>query len=638
MNAQFGRLHAEPVPPGKNGAREPAVLKLLRWRGQAPFWWDPFVGLLVGIVAVAFRHALMGFDLRLTYVVFFPFIALASLLGRPAMGGTVIVVTVLYLYLLLWSNGAMPPVAHTLAYVTFTGAVIAMCDGFMRALAVAEADRERAQTRESFYASLVAASNDAIVTTTLEGIITGWNPAAVRILGYDEHEVIGRPADILQAPDRAAEEGDTLTKIRRGEAITHFLTVRKTRFGALLDVSLTMSPIFDAAGAVSGASHIMRDVTRDEQSAEALRDSEALLRSALQGAKAGTWQRDYITGRYVWSPRFYELHDVDPKTYSPSFIAWSKNVVEEDREATMKDVRGALESKATDYYSLYRVRVGAGEFRWVEIFGLIEREADGTIRRTTGIALDVSERQRGLEDLARANDNLVRANSSLKRFSSIAAHDLQEPLRKVEQFGDLLQQEFAAPLAGDGAYYVQIMRDSARRMRALINALLNFSRAANRELTMIPIDMNEALRQAQIACAAAIEETGAQIEVETLPMLHGDAVLVTQLFQNLISNAVKYSKPGRRPQIRVGDSGVGRSAAIFVRDEGIGIDREHHEKIFEAFTRLNTREKVQGAGIGLAFCRTVCERHGWRLEVRSERDGGSVFSVTAPRHQAIQAA
>jgi light-regulated signal transduction histidine kinase (bacteriophytochrome) len=237
-----------------------------------------------------------------------------------------------------------------------------------------------------------------------------------------------------------------------------------------------------------------------------------------------------------------------------------------------------------------------------------------------------------------ANKNLLRANDSLKKFSSIAAHDLQEPLRKVEQYGDLLQMEYGERFEGDGVFYIQVMRDSARRMRALINALLNFSRAANRELTMQPIDMNEVMKQASIACAAAIEETGAQIQIDALPPLCGDAVLVTQVFQNLIINAIKYAKPGRRPMIHVGGGGSPHNVSIYVRDEGIGIDPEHQDIIFEAFTRLNTREKVKGAGIGLAFCRTVCERHGWRLDVKSERDKGSVFCVTATRQRANQAA
>jgi PAS domain S-box-containing protein len=337
---------------------------MLRWRAAAPLWWDPFAGVLIGLVAVAMRHALMGFDPRLPYLVFFPFIAMVSVLGRPAMGGAVIAVTVLYLDLLLGSSGQRLPAAHIFAYVTFAGTIIAMGDGFMRALGVAEADRERAQTRENFYASLVRASNDAIVTTTFGGTITGWNPAAARILGYEEQEMVGQNADLLTAPGHAAEERAALEKVMRGETVEPSLTVRRAKSGELLDVSLTVSPIIDSHGVVVGASNIIRDVTRAKQDADALRDSEQLLRFALQAAKAGTWQRDYISGKYTWSPRFYEMHGVEPRSHSPSFENWSARVVEGDRDAAVRGIKEAFESAATEYYCSYRVYNAAGEIRW----------------------------------------------------------------------------------------------------------------------------------------------------------------------------------------------------------------------------------------------------------------------------------
>ena len=619
-------------------SRAALAVRLLRWREAAPWGYDLWLGLLLGLVAAGVRQALFGDNPKLTYVPFFPFVALASLLGRPLMGAATIAVTALYVRVVLTYRDDPTPLTHLWAYALSAGIVIAIGDALMRALAAADGERRRAQAAETFYASLVRSSNDAIVTKTLDGIITGWNPAAEKILGYTAAEAIGRRIDLLYPPDRAAEEQAVLERILRGEAIEHFLTVRQAKSGALIDVSLTVSPIYDEAGRIAGVSKILRDVTKAKQDADALRDSEERLRCALLGARAGTWRWDVRAHRSDWSPRFCQMHGVDPETATPSFELWSARILADDREGAQCDLQAALAAPQSDYHSHYRVVTSAGEMRWVEVFGLIERDPDGSPRRISGISLDVTERHQVLNALTEANDNLRRANDSLSKFSSIAAHDLQEPLRKLEQFGDLLQQEYADKMQGDGAFYLRVMRDSARRMRALINALLNFSRAANRELTLAPVDMNDVMQHVLTACAGAIEESDALVEVERLPTIYGDADLVAQVFQNLISNAVKYAKPGQTPKIRVGASLAGPNASIHVRDEGIGIGQEHHEIIFEPFTRLNPREKVKGTGIGLAFCRTVCERHGWRLEVKSRLQEGAEFFIVAPRYLESRAA
>ena len=641
------RFRKETKPPRLSGglqfsasvpSRERVVLALLRWRGVAPWWSDLLGGVALGLIACAFRHSILGSDYRLPFVAFFPFVTLASLIGRPPMGVAAIVVSLVYMRTMLDDQNGPISALNLFAYVLSSATVIAIGDALIRALAAAEADRKRSHAVETFHISLFQSSNDAIVTKTLDGRITSWNPAAERMLGYPAHEAVGRPITMLFPADRQLEEDKILDRICRGEVVQHFVTERTTKSGARLHVSLTVSPIFDEAGVIVGASKIMRDVTGAKLSADALKASEERLRCALQGANAGTWQFDVHTGDFDWSPRFCEMHGVDLATDTPSLELWTGRILADDREAATSDLQLAYASEKPDYHSRYRVRANAEDTRWIEVFGFIERNLDGSPRRISGISLEATERHRTMDALTQANENLRRANESLNKFSSIAAHDLQEPLRKLEQFGDLLHQEHAEQFVDDGAFYLQVMQDSARRMRALINALLNFSRAANRELSKEPVDMNEVMQHVLVACAAAIEETGADIQIDQLPTLYGDAVLVTQLFQNLISNAVKYTKPGMRPLIHVGGDLFGPDASIHVRDEGIGIGGEHHEIIFEAFTRLNPREKVKGTGIGLAFCRTVCERHGWRLEVKSVRDGGSVFSVAAPHYRESQAA
>jgi signal transduction histidine kinase len=167
-------------------------------------------------------------------------------------------------------------------------------------------------------------------------------------------------------------------------------------------------------------------------------------------------------------------------------------------------------------------------------------------------------------------------------------------------------------------------------MRALINDLLAFSRAGHRPLTVAPIETNDLTQRVLSACSAAIEEANARIEVGPLPPLVGDERLVESLFQNLISNAIKYRKPDMAPSLTVKARREADAVVYDFSDDGIGIAPEHQQIIFEPFTRLNAREAMKGTGIGLAFCRTVCERHGWRLTVSSELGVGSTFSVVVP--------
>ena len=613
-------------------------MRLLRWREAAPRWYDWLMGTALGLLAVGLRHMTMGHDYRLTYIMFFPFLTLASVIGRAAMGAAVIVVTVAYVRLFLTWNGYSTPYFHLAAYATSATAVVMIGNGLMRVLAAAEADRRRAQASESFHASLVRSSNDAIITKSLDGLITSWNPAAQRIFGYRADEVLGRPITMLFPDSLVAEEQVILDKIKRGEPIEHRETRRLTKDGTKIDVSATISPILNEAGKVVGASKIVRDITRQRRDADALRVSELHLRCALDGARAGSWLRDVPGKISYWSPRFIEMHGLDAVLHPPSVDNWLANIHPDDRARTLQVFRAAIDGDASEYFGEYRVTLPGGEERWIEISAKIERLPNGNFSRVAGICLDATERYKSLETLRRTNLDLARANDSLKKFSSIAAHDLQEPLRKLEQFSSLLQEECGPSIAGDGAFYLSVISDAARRMRALINALLDFSRAGNRPLTLSPIDMNEVMRKVQNNCASAIEEADACVELGDLPTLYGDAGLVAQLFQNLVSNALKYGKPGRRPVVRIAGEAQGQNVVFRVSDEGIGIARENQALIFEPFTRLNAREKVKGTGIGLAFCRTVCERHGWRLEVLSELGGGAEFVVTAPRGEGRLAA
>ena len=258
-------------------------------------------------------------------------------------------------------------------------------------------------------------------------------------------------------------------------------------------------------------------------------------------------------------------------------------------------------------------------------------------RRLLVISIDVSvmkaQEQRVSElndELSVKNDQLLNTNQSLKQFAHVASHDLQEPLRKLTQFTEYLVDDCGEELSKDGRYFVDVIAGSAKRMRGLVRDILALSSASGKQLDYEQLDMaavtNELISEMEIT----IEETGAKIDIGDLPTIVGDATLVEQLLRNLLSNALKYRVPERNPVIGISAEQTIRGHQISIADNGIGIDEEHFKTVFDPFTRLHDRKTYGGTGIGLAVCRTVCDRHGWVISVDSEIGQGSTFRILIP--------
>ncbi len=253
------------------------------------------------------------------------------------------------------------------------------------------------------------------------------------------------------------------------------------------------------------------------------------------------------------------------------------------------------------------------------------------------ISIDVSvmkeQEQRVSElnnQLSVKNDQLLNTNQSLKQFAHVASHDLQEPLRKLMQFTEYLVEDCGRELSEDGRYFVDVIAGSAKRMRSLVRDILSLSSASGKQLDYETLDINAIAKELISETEIAIAEAGAEIKVGKLPKVTGDATLVEQLFRNLLSNALKYRVPGRPPIIKVSARKTAKGHQISISDNGVGMEKEHFKTVFDPFTRLHDRKTYDGTGIGLAVCRTVCDRHGWIISVDSEIDAGSTFSITVP--------
>ena len=349
------------------------------------------------------------------------------------------------------------------------------------------------EDRSALLSAIVDSSDDAIISKDLNGIITSWNKSAERLFGYTAEEVIGQPITILIPADRQNEEPEILRRIRVGERVDHFETIRQRKDGSLLDISLTISPVRDRTGNIVGASKVARDIT---------------------------------------------------------------------------------------------------------------------------------ESKRMMMDLQRANE-------LLEQFAHSASHDLQEPLRTVKIYSELLVQRYGDQLDTEGLKLLGFLQSGATRMQTLVRDLLAYTRITKFEKPSERIDANLAFETALEGLGNSVLESNAQVTAEALPRLRVHFAHLQQLFQNLVGNAIKYRHPQRPPVVLVTVTRQKSQWHFSVQDNGIGIAPEFTQTVFGIFKRLHNTE-YSGTGLGLAICQRIVEQYGGRIWVESDPAEGSTFKFIIP--------
>jgi signal transduction histidine kinase len=248
---------------------------------------------------------------------------------------------------------------------------------------------------------------------------------------------------------------------------------------------------------------------------------------------------------------------------------------------------------------------------------------------------EIVEREQAEASLRTTAEDLKRSNSDLEQFAYVASHDLQEPLRAVAGFMGLLKKQYAAALDAPAREYIELAVEGAERMQTLIHDLLTYSRVGTKGGAFVPMRMQDALDAALSNLTLAIDESKASITGDSLPGVQADLSQMTQLLQNLVGNAIKFSG-GRRPEVHISAEHRDGHWLVSVRDNGIGIEPQYFERIFLIFQRLHSRSQYQGTGIGLAVCKRIVERHGGAIWVESTPDHGATFSFTIPDRGAYQ--
>ena len=484
-------------------------------------------------------------------------------------------------------------------------------------------ERKRAERDALLLAAIVDSSDDAIISKDLNGVITSWNKSAERLFGYSPREAIGKTvADLLIPEDRRDEEPNILARLRRGERVDHFETVRRRKDGTLLDISLTISPVKDSTGTTIGASKIARDITPRKQAEDALRSSEERLRLAQQAAKIGVFEWDIQSGVNTWSRELEELYGLLPGTFAKTQSAWEDLVHPADRSDALARVQQAFQTD-TPGEAEWRVIWPDGSVHWLAGRFQVYRDAAGEPLRLSGVNFEITERKR-------IEHELRRANTDLEQFAFSASHDLQEPLRTVNIYSELLAKRYGDSLDGDAQKFIGYLRGAATRMEALVRDLLAYSLVTRMENREDVADAQAALQVVLSNLSGAISEAAVEVTSGPLPSLAIHETHLQQIFQNLIGNAIKYRSPDRRLVVNIQAERQNEHWTFSVSDNGIGIAKEYWQTIFGLFKRLHTADEYSGTGIGLAICKRIVERYHGQIWVESEPGRGSAFRFTLP--------
>ena len=523
--------------------------------------------------------------------------------------------------------------------------------------------RERDRTSDESFGVLLEHLPDAIVFLNPHDEKVSWpivycNSAFCEMNGYSRQALIGQSIDIVHAlpedPDELQAHFDEraayLERLRRGGTlrteVEHLDKSGKTVFIAVSSRLVEVNGMQLVMG-------VDRDITAFKQMEEALRESEEKYRSLFDDVPLGlfestpTGEHLNVNLGYVEMLGYPDRETLLATQAQDLYV----DVMERKRWQDEIDELDMLPS------TVNRLRCYDGRVIWVRASTRVIRDEDGQIVSYRGSLEDITEQKQAEEqirahtaDLKAANERLeaqvklrkrwekllefqatelARSNRELQQFAYAASHDLQEPLRMVTSYLQLLERRYKGQLDTDADEFIAFAVDGASRMKRLIEDLLSFSRVGTRGKDFEPTDGEAVLEQTLRNLEMAISESEAAVTHDPLPTVMADGGQLVQLLQNLIGNAIKF-RSDEPPTVHVGAERQDGKWVFSVRDNGIGIDPRYSERIFEIFQRLHTRDKYPGTGIGLAVCKKIVERHGGRIWAESQPGEGATFYFTLP--------
>jgi len=488
-------------------------------------------------------------------------------------------------------------------------------------------------------AAIVASSDDAIISKTLDGIVETWNESATRIFGYLPEEMIGKPITILIPPDRLDEEPAILARLRAGERVDHFETIRVRKDGSLLNISLTISPVRNSSGKIVGASKIARDITAQKHTEEALRVSNERFRLMADSAPVLIWIADDAKSR-VWFNKSW-LEFTGRSLQQEQGFGWTQNVHEDDLAECLQAYAEGFDTRKP-FRSECRIRGVDGQARWlIEQATPLFEGPSATFSGYIGSCVDITdskkieaEREDTLKAERAAREEAERVGRVKDEFLATVSHELRTPLNAILGWATLLRR--LQPGHEDHTRGLETIERNARVQGQIIADLLDMSRiiSGKVQLDVQPIDINDGINAALDAVKLSVEAKKLRLRV-TLDAragrLRGDPGRLQQVFWNLLTNAVKFTPSGGR--IDVVSERVNSHVEISVEDSGLGIKPEFLAFVFDRFRQADssTTRRHGGLGLGLSIVKHLVELHGGSVRVKSPGEGqGSTFVVALP--------
>ena len=411
--------------------------------------------------------------------------------------------------------------------------------------------------------------------------------------------------------------------IQKGKSKLNQQIIKKSLNNKNIYILNSAAPIFDKNGEIDGCVVVIQDITILKTTEYDLINAQNRLNVALEKGNIGIWEWNVKTNEMFWDKRMRKIFGLDTDLPLQSYSTFESFINEEDLAHFRKELNIALESDL-QFETVIRTKPVNGSSNYISVKATVNKDKNDKPVSLTGVGFDVTDMKKDTEQvLIKLNEELLRSNKDLEQFAYVASHDLQEPLRMVTFFTQRLAENYKDKLDQDANEYIKYAVDGSKRMYDLINGLLAYSRvhAKGKEYTLV--NMNNVIEKVTDNLNLKIKEKKVVLKIKKLPVIYADESQMMQLMQNLVANAIKFSK--EFPTITIGFDQDPENYIFSVKDKGIGIEPQYFEKIFKIFQRLVRADEYEGIGVGLAICKRIVERHNGKIWVKSELGQGTTF-------------
>ncbi|RYY26600.1 MAG: PAS domain S-box protein [Chitinophagaceae bacterium] len=516
------------------------------------------------------------------------------------------------------------------------------CSVYFKDITDRKKTAEKIRDSEEKNMLIMNAALDAIICIDTNGDVTFWNPRATEIFGWNADDVMGKPLSSFIIPEKFRHHHDAgierYLKTGKEQALNRILELDGVRrSGEEFPIELTVIPIRQPNEEFFCA--FIRDISARKKAEERIRQSNERFEKVAQATNDAIWDWDIVQNNLYRGSGFLPLFGFAKDTAPDEKEIWNQGFHPEDLAGVQSSLHEALDDKSTNHWQMqYRILRADGRVSTVIDRGVIIRDQYGEAVRMVGAMNDISYQKEFEESLTRLNKvlgeqarDLAISNNELEQFAYVASHDLQEPLRMVTSFLKQLENKYSAVLDDRAKQYIYFAVDGAKRMKQIILDLLEFSRVGRGDERLEMVDVKLLVEESLMLFANQVDETQAIITIHSLPEVLTYKTPFRQVFQNLLSNAIKYRKPDRVPSIEISASENESDWQFIVKDNGIGISKEYHERIFVIFQRLHNRDEYSGTGIGLAIVKKIINNLGGSIWIDSDEGKGTSINFTIPK-------